>query len=559
MASVYINARTTEESVVVNLESLILIYVHKICQTQAVLHVKEYRDDTGPFFKVNRGIINFKICYEVPAIANYCKWPVVVIDNVVTAGLSSVCRQLIKNCDTEVSNLLGFREACLMACNEVSIWTKFCEIDMICSTKEFANNPCDYFYNNNFYVPVDLSRFENHMCEPVKIHNVYKLARLKNKNKWLSSNVPVNQLNLDHKFAEGPSMTLSDVLLYPCFKVMFKMFDKDLLQSHLPLTLNWFKNVYLDLMKFDIDFELTNQAHYSALNVIQFPISKTSLYASDTKRYKPQNRIYTKQCNVEKALSMTADLPTINNELPFGHELYFSWNDLPLDASPESGALPASRQNRKCQQLENLAKATLKAAKLKENNIVVDFCSGSGHLGILIAALLPKSHIILVENKEKSLIRAAERIKKMNLSNISLVQSNLDYFVSNFDIGLALHACGVATDLVIQRSIEIKAHFVCCPCCYGGIHDCHHLTYPRSKQFGESHLSYKDYLIIGHSADQTHEEKNLKTAQGYLCMNIIDNDRMLYAKECGYNVYLGKLEPPSCTPKNNLLVGLYCL
>ena len=43
----------------------------------------------------------------------------------------------------------------------------------------------------------------------------------------------------------------------------------------------------------------------------------------------------------------------------------------------------------------------------------------------------------------------------------------MDYFNGAFDIGVSLHACGVATDLVIQKCIQNSASFVSCPCCYG--------------------------------------------------------------------------------------------
>ncbi|KAF5280295.1 hypothetical protein FQR65_LT03104 [Abscondita terminalis] len=532
-----------------------------ICHTKSInlniQHTEIQNEDVDALFKIDAKLIRFNACNDVPENANYCKWPVVVVGNVVTAGLSSVCRQIIKNCgNSDAISLLGFREACLIACNEVSIWTKFCEIDMIATVKDFITKSNNYFKSRTFYVPIGMSRFESHMHQPVKIHNVYKLAREKNKNKLLSSNVPVNQLNLEHKFSEGPYMTLSDILLYPCFKIFFNILGTENFKAHLPLTLKWFQNVSLDLKDTDLHFESSVNNFHKVTSVVHLPVTNQSLYTSDTKSYKSQNRIYTKQTDVEKALIASKNLShKLISEKSFGHEISFSWNQVPLEASPESGALPESRQIRKCQQLENLAKATIKAARLQDENVIVDFCSGSGHLGILIAALLPKSHIILVENKERSLMRALDRINKMKLNNVSLVQSNLDYFQAKFNIGLALHACGVATDLVIQNCIKMKAHFICCPCCYGGIHDCHHLTYPRSGEFKNSALKYQDYLIIGHSADQTHEEENVKTAQGYLCMNIIDTDRLLYAKEHGYNVHLSKLSPPTCTPKNNLLVG----
>lgn len=193
------------------------------------------------------------------------------------------------------------------------------------------------------------------------------------------------------------------------------------------------------------------------------------------------------------------------------------------------------------------------------SDVIVDFCSGSGHLGLLLAVLLPKCSVILVENKERSLSRAQERVKILNLRNVTLLQCNLDYFRANFDIGVSLHACGVATDLVIKSCINNSAHFVCCPCCYGGIRNCDVITYPRSKVFQGTGLEYREYLCLAHAADQTHDNNNAKTKQGYFCMDVVDTDRKLYAVENGYEVVLGKLQPDSCTPKNNLLVGVWSL
>lgn len=71
---------------------------------------------------------------------------------------------------------------------------------------------------------------------------------------------------------------------------------------------------------------------------------------------------------------------------------------------------------RKSQPLENFALAVLGLAK--EGDLIPDFCCGSGHLGILLAYLLPKCTIILLENKEQSLLRARLRVHEMGLKNV---------------------------------------------------------------------------------------------------------------------------------------------
>ena len=134
---------------------------------------------------------------------------------------------------------------------------------------------------------------------------------------------------------------------------------------------------------------------------------------------------------------------------------------------------------------------------------------------------------------------------------------NLDYFCGSFDIGVSLHACGVATDLVINLCIQSKADFVCCPCCYGSLQQNHILTYPRSEYFKKEKIEFSDYIVIGHTADQTHVT-NDKHDQGEMAMNIIDSDRVYLAVENGYTtVSLTKLKPTSCTPKNNIIIAKF--
>ena len=43
---------------------------------------------------------------------------------------------------------------------------------------------------------------------------------------------------------------------------------------------------------------------------------------------------------------------------------------------------------------------------------------------------------------------------------------------------------------------------------------------------------------------------------GKYCANLVDTDRAALAKEHGYSVTLCSLKPLTCTPKNNLLIGI---
>ena len=538
----------------VDLDTLLVLHIFNLCNnSEAVLNVVYTvpLDNADYIFNIGQVRCVFKDVSQVPRETTYCTWPLVVDRSITVAGLCSVSRHLIKSSNEDsIKDLLGYKESCLIASCEASWWTKFCEIEVIAAVKDLIKTiKC----NGKIYIPVELSRFEKLLSQPVRMHNIYKAAREQNNDKQLPSGTPVNRLNLCHSFAEGCKVTLSDMLLHPCFEIIFGIMGTIMFKSLFPLVAQWFRavNVRNKLLKFATDVDLLDVG-----TVIFKLTAQTSAFHSEIKCY-TRPKISTKQEYVAQALRFVRKdlkLKVRNDIEPFGFDVEFDWEQLPPDVSPESGALPENRAGRKREQLENLARAVIKLSKGKRHRIV-DFCSGSGHLGILLAALLPDCHIILIENKEMSMARAEERVAKLNLSNVTLLQCNVDYFECEFDVGVSLHACNVATDLVIQTCIDNRAHFVCCPCCYGGIQDCHRVSYPRSDELRSIKRGY--YFSIAHAADQTHDDENMKTKQGFLCMDVIDTDRKLHAEKLGYTVYLGKLQPVTCTVKNNLLVGIY--
>lgn len=190
-------------------------------------------------------------------------------------------------------------------------------------------------------------------------------------------------------------------------------------------------------------------------------------------------------------------------------------------------------------------------ASVSEGDVIVDFCSGGGHLGIVLAHLLPRCRILMVDNKEESVRQARLRLAQMgHPPNITVVQSNLDYFTGRFDLGVALHACGVATDLVLQACLKERAAFVLCPCCYGNLAlpDLP-VSYPQSHLFRKRGILGAHHSVLARVADHV-------TPTGRLAMAAVDLDRVARAAEDGYKVSLSKLKPDSCSPKHDLLVGI---
>ncbi|XP_072944578.1 glutathione S-transferase C-terminal domain-containing protein homolog [Epargyreus clarus] len=592
---IYVEACSTYEEyqsspeIKVSIESLLIYWVYKYCAPQEITlkFVFLSKDTPVSLNLFTNGELNFIDERKLPWQASSCVFPVVIHEDTVITGLCAVARHICKyrsvpqSAQEHEDGLLGFRKSCLQAPNEVSIWTKFCEVDVIKTVHDILKA------QNVTEMPENLVRFENHLHKPVRIHNVYKVARdfkkdalnlnkteetkenkessdntrIPKSRKWKSKtkkeleidcSTKIEDLDLSHQFAEGPFLTLADLVLFPSYHILIESLGSSIFQSLLPLTHKWFNSIanIPELKSISNILKNLNTKYLITENLIVPTTDDVSLYKSDPKKHNPKKRLFTKEDDIENALSILRDDMELNvclnnrvNEL--------DWTMIPDGANPAAGHLPNERILRKSQQLENLTLTVMSVAK--EGDLIVDFCSGSGHLGILIAHLLPKCTVILLENKEQSLLRARDRVHEMGLSNVYFFQCNLDFFIGKFDIGVALHACGIASDLVLDKCLKANARFVLCPCCYGSLHATDRLVYPRSKMFSE--LTIDQYLCICHTADQTHKEHPL-TRRGDKCMIVVDSDRARLAEEFGYKVKILKLNPLSCTPKNNFLIGV---
>ena len=540
------------------IETILTLFTIKYCDSK--INIKLVSSEKKPLeqaYTIDISTFEYEVmdADNIPYTASSCELPIIVVNKTsCIAGLCAILRQIIKEVATEYPKhycrkLLGFKDSCLTACSEASVWTKFCEVDLILTLKFLHSESAA---RNE--LPSSMVRFEHHMSQPIKLHNLYKYSMSKK-----CSNENVVLLNgtrfLEHTYAKGSSASLLDMIIFVCTHILLTVFSSESTLKLLPLTAKWYKKIIEDQIIVNCLECLPLLKNVAGLDYVLPQVADPNLCKNESNRRKPRSRVYTKQEDVEQSLELFRGLnvETKLDSEPFGAELNLDWSTIPYEATPEGGSLPPARLRKKQEQLQNMCKPVMKLAKA--GDIIVDFCSGSGHLGILVAYLLPQCNVILLENKEESLNRAKERVKKLQLANVKFYQCNLDYFKGHFDIGMSLHACGVATDLVIQQCTRNRAIFVCCPCCYGSLRDCHHLSYPRSNVFRKQ-MDLAKYTILNHAADQTHDEKNVKTKQGYECMAIVDTDRKLQAEQFGYTVHLSKFIPNTCTPKNHILVGI---
>ncbi|XP_039264733.2 glutathione S-transferase C-terminal domain-containing protein-like [Styela clava] len=536
--------------------------------------------------------IENKLDHEIPSCIRDCRLPAVCSSDQtnIYSGLCTVLRFVLKraaNMSADVGNkskllsLLGHRLYCLKACSEVSPRTKMCEIHM----PLIVNNALsDTKRNNEIDIPEGIVLFENLMKQPVVIHNMDKRQRvLLQKLDKSIGNEPIKDSliskkekqvvwtkdlpQLEHVFAEGVDFSISDICIFPCVHYFLKTTNISLIKDKIPGILKWYKRMKVlprlktalfkcgeSFLHFENDGgeKLDSHPESNGTEVIELATGENSEDKKDGKK------------RIE--MTIRRDLPALlqkfnlyNIAVEFSKfnedEILLEWKSFPKELHPIEGELSSLRAMRKCHQIENLAHVVKNIAK--EGDRIVDFCSGGGHVGIVLAHLLPNCKIILVENKEESLDRARARISALKLNNITIYQCNLEYFRGSFEIGVALHACGVASDMVVQTCISRKASFVISPCCYGKVRNCHWINYPQSKLFRRIPVLFEESLLLGHAADKTSWNfENKHAVEGKLCMGLVDVDRMNAAKEHGYNTELYTMQPHTCSPKNNMLVGI---
>ncbi|XP_037113859.1 glutathione S-transferase C-terminal domain-containing protein isoform X2 [Syngnathus acus] len=546
-ASLFLEVSLQDEATRLPLHSSIVLFLLSYCECKSFkVHLVSSKIDSSQTLQGQ--LPEFLVVQDVqpedlPILVRGCRLPAVLDETgrLCRAGLAVVLRHIINKSveaapsRNDVQELLGFKKTCLKACAEVSKWTRLCEISIPSAVEEHLQN------SNNQQpqpTPPAILTLEQRLAEPVKVHNDDKIRRQKLKQLRRNANKDSTEGNVDsdpgdvglelktalaklsiaaspspttresyeirkvktndlpvleHVFAEGLYFTLTDVVLLPCIHQYLSS-----IRSHaagtlrrLPHLLRWYRRIQ----------EVPGVLRAGEICGITFvalenpPPLPTGLPVEGD----PASQLEREEETSTQLPFVGGPRPTLTKLKENGIEATFAhhpcpdwalpWDSLPDAINPTEGKMSKIRTVRKRQQLNNLVAMVTQLAK--PGDTVVDFCSGTGHMGIVLAHALPLCQVILIENKEESLIRAHGRSLELGLENIGFIQANLDYFTGPFQIGVALHACGVATDMVMEHCIQAGAAFVISPCCYGFIQNAVKFTFPRSKRFQET-LIYKE-------------------------------------------------------------------
>lgn len=251
---------------------------------------------------------------------------------------------------------------------------------------------------------------------------------------------------------------------------------------------------------------------------------------------------------------------------------------------------------------------------------VVDFAGGSGHLAIPLALVAPHCEVVVVDLKKTSLdilhrraVAVAEEIgvdgsdlddlddvdddptrpplvRPTAIPNLLTCHAPISDYGRAFHVGVALHACGEATDSALRECGRARANFVSCPCCVGKLSTSTKndpyvyratnaneptVTYPQSSVFRrELRLGggVEDWNALVKAADFGEHGSAVVDACRYrkVAKSLVEMDRLIYMKETfRYDgVALTKMEAPpneddddddagASTPKNDVLLGWF--
>lgn len=139
------------------------------------------------------------------------------------------------------------------------------------------------------------------------------------------------------------------------------------------------------------------------------------------------------------------------------------WSSIPLSLQPMGGFIPANRIERKTRQV--LRMVQLAAALILQRSRhpsqknkrlrIVEFCAGSGFVLLPLVALFPEHEFVLIDMKEPSLDIARQRIALCGdtrlQDNVRIISGLIQDFQEDFDVGIALHACGSASDIALDK------------------------------------------------------------------------------------------------------------
>lgn len=196
----------------------------------------------------------------------------------------------------------------------------------------------------------------------------------------------------------------------------------------------------------------------------------------------------------------------------------------------------------KVKELVPLLAEVARVAK-REQGVLVDACAGKSALGLIAAKLvLPRAWRVVVVERSPDRVAAATAAAQHVAHAVDICASDVDQFVFGADVSVvvALHACGAASDAIIDAAVAARVrHLLLVPCCYG--------AHPAKASTAMAHVPGQRWAASLVDALPRQGVVGRRAAQA-----IIDAERTLRLEAGGYDVDVVEFVAPTVTPHNLL-------
>ncbi len=175
--------------------------------------------------------------------------------------------------------------------------------------------------------------------------------------------------------------------------------------------------------------------------------------------------------------------------------------------------------------------------ELPDGEIVIyDLCSGKSYLSFAVYYYLTETkkrsvYMLAVDLKRDVILWCADLAKKLGYSGMHFICEDIGRLSADRapDMVISLHACDIATDIVLSNAVRLSAKIILStPCCHRYLRD---------------RISAPELKFV---TDHPHIANKLSEA-------MTDALRLAKLKAAGYSVSALELTDPENTPKNTLL------
>jgi glutathione S-transferase len=231
-----------------SLNGLVAMFINNWCGNKTLLTLVNHPSDLLTIPIPALTVLAAKVQPELVLLTTLPLLMVVESENLsglTVSGLAAVSRHLMKESnDPVVLKAMGFRGNCLQAPAECSIWTSFCEVQMIQATILFLTQQQQH---DVVEIPTALVKLEEHLKQPIRMHNVVKRWQAEEPRSAAGGQLNQEEIQklagtlLEHTYAEGPDMTLADLILFPCVTFLSERLSVlgVNLADHLPRVAGW--------------------------------------------------------------------------------------------------------------------------------------------------------------------------------------------------------------------------------------------------------------------------------------------------------------------------------